>query len=282
MGNKPSLEDEKSSVERKHPIELKFPSFLDDEEAFLQHKKNTATVLEKMPTLVDKLVTFSGGPAGGGTVVRALMSLIHDSPDSVKEALKMLKVERKIAQNAHSFVKAEMKSIERQLDLSLSGEGRKMHLAIADDSCYKLLIKFDDTDFYLRQQPLAYAPFLVSFVAIYIAVTCANYSLTVKHRKDVVRNLKTLREIIKNFRDETAQSRVNYIHVRPALYTEGDYYLYDSLIDENIYYQPNLMFTPHFCGDIKEWYQEKVRRKYEKYFAPSLSAVEEALEEIRE
>jgi len=288
MGNKPSYEERlasaKRAVEEKCPIEVKFPGFRDNEEAFLRHQQNTAMVLEHMPTLTDKLVTFAGGPAGAGIVVRALISLLHDSTDSIKTALLVLKLEEMIAQNAHSFVKAEMKSIERQLSLSLSGEQRETHLAIADDSCYKLLVKFADNDFYLHQQPLIFAPFLASFVAIYIAVTRANYQLTrtAKHREDVIRNLETLRRIIEDFRDRTGEDRVNYIHSRPIPMGEGDYYLYDSMIDKEIYYQYNFMYSNHLLGAIEEWYQAEMKRKYKEYFAPSLKIVEKALREIRE
>lgn len=288
MGNNGSYEQRLASakrhVEEENPIEVKFPGFRDNEEAFLRHKQDTAKVLENIPTLINKLVTFVGGPEGGGNVVRALMSLIHESADSIEKALVMLKVDKKIVQNAHSFVKAEMLSIERQLKLSLAGEQRKTHLAIADDSCYKLLVKFADTDFYLHQNPLAFAPFLASFVAIYIPVTRANYHLarTTERREDLIRNLEALHRIIEDFRDETDQHRVNCIHFGPVFGTEGDTCLSDSLINKDIYYQTNSLITEPLISEIKEWYRAEVRRKYKEYFTPSLEIVEQTLNEIRE
>src|SRR5690606_31249549 len=67
------------------------------------------------------------------------------------------------------------------------------------------------------------------------------------------------------------------------LCNETAYYLMDTLTNEKIYYhQVNPEFTERLRNDIKEWYQAKMRCKYEEYFAPSLRIVKEALKELDE
>jgi hypothetical protein len=305
MGNRPSIEQyyedietAKRCINQNTPIKIIFPGFLNNEQKFLKYQQRTATTLQNMSTLTNKLITHVGIPAAGGPVLKALIFLIHESPESIERALTVLKVEKMIAQTVHSLVEAKFKCIERELSKSFtnSTSQRKIHLAIVDSNCYEILCLFDNPTYYFHRDPLAYAPFLVSFVAVYIAVIRANYSFAdgTDGREDIIHNLKKLKKIITDFRDKTCKERMKLIswNVPFGRNTIG---IKDSLINKEIYVESRSGFGVNsldfehtssignnisIIHSIEKWYTSEISRKYAEYFGPTMKAVSKTLDEI--
>ncbi|EGT35213.1 hypothetical protein CAEBREN_15684 [Caenorhabditis brenneri] len=148
-----------------------------------------------------------------------------------------------------------MEGIERHLKLALDGEQPEIHLSHADNSCFEILSMYSNPDSYLRQNPMAFAPFLTSFVAVYLSVIQMYYSLnkTEKHREDIRRNLETLLQVIENVRSETVNVRLNYIDVHefPGLEGYCSYHLGDGLTGYVIYKEDNEK-DPRIFEDAKK------------------------------
>ncbi|EGT59660.1 hypothetical protein CAEBREN_15947 [Caenorhabditis brenneri] len=282
------LNKAKSEIRSKNPVQVTFPGYKDARQDFLEKEKNVAFIIRQIPSLTQKAVGKAleaakvAGPPGTAAAINILLTLCGvESAESIKRALLFLKVKEMVIQTAHTFIKAKMEGIERHLKLALDGEQPEIHLSHADSSCFEILSMYSNPDSYLRQNPMAFAPFLTSFVAVYLSVIQMYYSLnkTQKRRQDIRRNLETLRQVIENVRSETVNARlVNYIKVIDisSIQGVGTIYLNDNLTEKQIYKQDHFMGPPIF-NRVKSWYQEEIRSEYYNYFQTVFDSVNDLL-----
>lgn len=231
------------------------------------------------------LVRTTTGLSYGGTALQAMMTLLCKSTESIKRALLMLEVREAIAQYAHCQVKAKMEVVKQKLE-SVQNEtdmrSKENKLEAANTACYELLILFNDKNFYLLQKPLAFAPFFVSFVSIYLVVIKAHYLITTssQHKPDVTKLLKMLKEVIRKYQNATAKARKDYVHMEVLYFDEEVYCIKDELTNYEVYLQKNYKFRTHIAKEIQEWYKDKLEKTYSNYFNASLQLVDRILESL--
>ncbi|CAL2028436.1 unnamed protein product [Caenorhabditis brenneri] len=278
------LNEAKSEIRSKNPAQVTFPGYKDFLHDCLEKEKNIAFIIKQIPSLTEKALRAAkvGGPPGTAAVINILLTLCGvESAESIKRALLYLNVKEMVIQTAHTFIKSKMEGIERHLKLALDGEQPEIHLSHADNSCFEILSMYSNPDSYLRRNPMAFAPFLTSFVAVYLSVIQMYYSLnkTQKHREDIHQNLETLRQVIENVRSETVNVRlVDYIKVVDisGIQGIGTYLLNDNMTGFWIYKEDH--FTgPGIFGDVEKWYREEIRREYYNYFQTVFDSVNDLL-----
>ncbi|CAD6188920.1 unnamed protein product [Caenorhabditis auriculariae] len=289
MGGGPSKEDllrgEQARINREYPVSLKFPGFWDNESAFLREKLLNSEIASNVPAGAEKLVQTATGLSYGGTVLKAMMKLVCESTESIKRALLMLEIREAIAQSAHSQVKAKMEVVKAKLESAQNEKdmaSKENKLDSANTACYELLMLFKDEDFYLFKKPLAFAPFFVSFVSIYVVVLKAHYLITKSSQRktDATRVLIMLKEVITRYQKKTSKARRNYVYMTAVPFSEGEIVVVDGFTKYELYIQGNHFLIPHIVSEIKEWYQKELEDTYSNYFDESLQMVDKVLKSL--
>jgi len=264
-----------------------FPGCFESEGMWLRNMKDMSKIAKMVAHLAKQLITpYDAGVASWVSPQTFLLKCVDFMVNKVNvdKALLELKIDRKIAKSAASFIKAEIEAVERQVTFLSESTGieRLNHLIIADDSCYKLLRKFMDDTLYLKKYPFASAAVFANFVTIYVPIAAANYQITssVIKKVEIKRNMEQLRSTLEEYKNGTISARKKFIKERHSvggIVTLQDEFLHpmDRDLLECYNTDPDNFYIPFIIPELKKAYCEKVSRAYTKYFTPAENCIEQ-------
>ncbi|CAI4232582.1 unnamed protein product [Auanema sp. JU1783] len=284
------LDNTKKSIQENYSVQLIFPTYGHHREKFLQAEQNQAKILNNMRMVYLGLVETSMGAMiglGAGSIpaayYRVFMTFVRESPVSFGNDLLSLKGEKMLVETVENELKAEMKTIERQLELAETSKDKQIPFAIADNTCYKILQKIDTSSFILHKEPLVLAPFFVFFATTYIAVAGAYCQLNPQHRADAMENLKKLRWRLNNLCDKTVYSRQCLVETKKNDWIFGrSSTCIDTLTNKTIFRETISGFTMSQLDDIEEWYKNELATTYKQFFKPTLKALDDFITELKQ
>lgn len=269
------LREQKEALENR--ITLRFPGFKETDKQFLETQAAANKAFSHISYLIKKLASFTGLPKATEPILTVINSAFLGS--SLKSAMLAMKIETAVVNTVQPLLEAEMKSVARQLKLisdeEISRKKKKTYLAIADHTCYQLLVKFSDSNFYLKKYPLVFAPFLMYFVSVYVPIALANCQVvgSRRMREECEANMEELKDVVIYFKEHAVKERLKFIG---SCHPIDEYpFVSDDFLTEGRVLHVAWTLEPNILKELLTWYRDEITNKYEDFFQPGLEALEE-------